>query len=240
MSNQGIKIVFLIVPFLLFSCKKELTEEQKKEELIKKREQYFYSSKKLTGDKEYFSIYKKANDTIANWVTNGLEISIIKPFLLDSLLCFNQQKNRFYGVVFQQTIRKGAVQDYIVDFYGVKIKGEWYFFRGSTLVLPREYYQEDIHTPLSLEKMKQIAVQNVFSGYLIETPSATNSNKVKYKINDSKFINMENRNNDGTFASCYNCKTFDEFVIYRVNKNWKERIESSHIAPTPSPFRVVE
>jgi hypothetical protein len=227
MSNQGIKIVFLIVPFLLFSCKKELTDEQKKEELIKKRELYFSYSKTLTKDKEYFSIYKKANDTIANWVTNGLEISIIKPFLLDSLLCFNQQKNRFYGVVFQQTIRKGAVQDYIVDFYGVKIKGEWYFFRGSTLVLPREYYQEDIHTPLSLEKMKKIAVQNVFSGYLIETPSATNSNKVQYKINDSKFINMENSNNDGTFGSCYNCKTFDEYVIYMVNKNWKNKIDST-------------
>ncbi|CAM3177152.1 hypothetical protein FLFR108385_18475 [Flavobacterium frigoris] len=38
---------------------------------------------------------------------------------------------------------------------------------------------------------------------------------------------MENRNNDGTFASCYNCKTFDEFVIYRVNKNWKNKIDST-------------
>ncbi|WP_139174294.1 hypothetical protein [Flavobacterium frigoris] len=240
MSNQGIKIVFLIVPFLLFSCKKELTDEQNNENLGKKREQYFSYSKKLTGDKEYFSIYKKANDTIANWVSNNLKGYQWKSYPLDSLLCFNKQKNRFYSVILRRCQEKGCVQDYIVDFYGVKIKGEWYFFRGSLLVLPREYYQEDIHTPLSLEKMKKIAVQNVFSGYLIELSSATNSNKVQYKINDSKFINMERINTDGTFGSCYNCKTFDEYVIYMVNKNWKERIESSHIAPTPSPFRVVE
>jgi hypothetical protein len=42
MSNQGIKIVFLIVPFYCFSCKKELTEEQKNENLENTREQYFY------------------------------------------------------------------------------------------------------------------------------------------------------------------------------------------------------
>jgi hypothetical protein len=64
--------------------------------------------------------------------------------------------------------------------------------------------------------LKQIAIEGIYNGYLL-IPSATNSNKVQYKINNSAFINMENRNNDGTFASCYDCKTFDEFVIYRVN-----------------------
>lgn len=41
MSNQGIKIVFLIVPFLLFSCKKELTDEQNNENLKKKENNIF-------------------------------------------------------------------------------------------------------------------------------------------------------------------------------------------------------
>jgi hypothetical protein len=94
------------------------------------------------------------------------------------------------------------------------------------LALPREYYQDDIHTPLSFEKMKQIAIEEIFSGYLIEEPSDNDAKKMKYRINERPFISMENRSQDGTFGSCQDCKTFEEYVIYLINDNWKNRADS--------------
>lgn len=150
---------------LLFACKdkvrtkKEQTEydKQKKEKSEKVRSLYFNYSKNLVGEREYYEVYKNANDSIENWVANNLFLlrcPIIKPYQLDSLLCFNSKKDRFLSTVLLQTARKGSVQDYIIFYYGAKIKQKWYIFQGETLVLPREYYQDDIHKPLSWALMK--------------------------------------------------------------------------------------
>lgn len=230
MLYRETKIFLLVLSLLLVSCKRELTKEQQAEkakkeaeETSKKRMLYFSYSKKLIGEKEYYKIYKEANDTIENWVVNNLKCYIFKPYQLDSLLCFNLKKDKFFGALLIPCYEKKCVQDDIKFFYGAKIKAKWYFSRGPTIVLPREYYQDDIHKPLSFEKMKQIAIDEIFSGYLIEIPSNDTFKKGTYKITDSEFIRMEARNgNDGTFGSCSNCKTFEEYAIYLVNLNWKQ------------------
>jgi hypothetical protein len=51
-----------------------------------------------------------------------------------------------------------------------------------------------------------------FCGLFSEIPSATNSNKVLYKINNIAFINMENRDGDGGLMVVMIAKTFDESV----------------------------
>lgn len=224
MLKHVIKLLLLVLSILLISCKKELTVQQQKDELIKKRNLYFSYSKKLIGDKQYYTIYKKANDTIVNWVSNNLKGYQWKTYPLDSLLCFNSEKNKFFGAILRRCEEEGCVQDYIVNFYGAKVKGQWYYFRGPLLVLPREYYQENIHKPLSLALMKQIAIEEIFSGYLIEIPSNNTSNSVKYKINNREFIDMEARNRDGTFGQY--SKTFEDEVLRAVNDNWKEKIDS--------------
>ena len=117
--------------------------------------------------------------------------------------------------------------DNVEYFYGAKIKEVWYFFEGATVYLPRNYYQDDIHKPFNLALMKQIAIEEIFNGYLVEIPSDNTSNKIKYRINDHRFISMENRNGDeGTFGNCLSCKTFNEYVIYLVNNNWKDKMDS--------------
>jgi hypothetical protein len=230
MLKQGTRIL-LVLLVLLISCKRELTKEEevqiekeRLEKACKKRAIYIAYSKKLIGEKEYDAVYKKANDTIENWVVNNLKCYIFKPYQLDSLLCFNSKKDNFFGALLIPCYEKKCVQDDIKFFYGVKIKEKWYFFRGSTLVLPREYYQDDIHKPLSFEKMKQIAIEEIFSGYLIEERSVNGSNKVKYKINEREFIDMESRNRDGTFGQY--SKTFEEEVLREVNDNWKKKADS--------------
>ncbi|SHG00074.1 hypothetical protein SAMN05444396_103350 [Flavobacterium segetis] len=242
MLKQGIKIVVLCIILFLSSCKDKVLnkEEQKQFDLKrmqianKKRALYFNFSKTLVGEKEYYEVYNNARDTVVNWTTNKLKYTgqFANSLILDSLVCFNAKKDRCYMALGSSYGTDAG--DNIQDFYGVKIKGKWYFFQGSTTYLPRDYYQDDMHIPLSLDLMKQIAIEEIFSGYLIEIPSSTNSSKVQYKINDSKFISMEPLNNDGTFGSCYNCKTFDEYVIYMVNKNWKNKMDSGDVAPAPS------
>lgn len=111
----------------------------------------------MVGEREYYEVYKNANDSIENWFANNLFLlrcPITKHYQLDSLLCFNSKKDRFLSTVLLQTARKGSVQDYIIFYYGAKIKQKWYIFQGETLVLPREYYQDDIHKPLSWALMK--------------------------------------------------------------------------------------
>lgn len=186
MLNRGTRLLLL----LLFACKdkvrtkKEQTEydKQKKEKSEKVRSLYFNYSKNLVGEREYYEVYKNANDSIENWVANNLFLlrcPITKPYQLDSLLCFNSKKDRFLSTVLLQTARKGSVQDYIIFYYGAKIKQKWYIFQGETLVLPREYYQDDIHKPLSWALMKQIAIEEAFRGYLIEVSSHNSSEKKK-------------------------------------------------------------
>jgi hypothetical protein len=233
MLNRGISLLLLVMSILLISCKKEWTKEEiaqiekeRSEKAMKKRADYFSYSKKLMGEKEYFSIYKKANDTIANWVANKLEHFLCTSYQVDSLLCFNRDKNRLRGAFLERYEMEIVVNDCIRYFYGVKINGKWYFYIGELLALPREYYQDDIHKPLSFEKMKEIAIEEILSGYLIEETSDNDPKKMKYRINERPFISMEYRNRDGTFGSCQDCKTFEEYVIYLINDNWKNRADS--------------
>jgi hypothetical protein len=50
--------------------------------------------------------------------------------------------------------------------YEAKISGKWYFFLGATLYLPRNMYQKDTHTPLSFAKLHEIALKEIYEGYL--------------------------------------------------------------------------
>jgi hypothetical protein len=49
------------------------------------------------------------------------------------------------------------------------------------MVIPREHYQSDIHTPLSFKKLHELAMKEIFRGYLKK-----NSND-EWEINDAFF-----------------------------------------------------
>ena len=225
MLNQGIKILALSFLVLFFSCKDKVMSKEEQEEYDrmemqianKTRKIYSSFSKRVIGEKEYNEVYKIASDSIANWRRNN--IAIFQYGQLDSLLCFNSKKDRFFGALLERyPSKKDYVQDYIIEFFGVKIKGKWYFFRGSTLVLPREYYHDDINKAISFEKIKQLAITHSFSNYLIKV-SDNSLGKFRYQINNKVFIDMESNNGDGTFGGGGN--TFEEMVLRIVNENWR-------------------
>ena len=224
------KQIFLLFFILLFSfsCKKRENDLSEKTSLFKT------IAKKKVQIPTYNHVYMSANDSLKSWTNNNIEYyEFIKKnrWQIDSLICFNQNADRcVMALLIQSTFYKDQEGDGITFFYGAKINNEWYFFSGAFIVIPREYYQEDTRTPLSFEKLHEIAMEEVFDGYLIEKETKKDLGwwknifapeyKYEYDINENFFKQMESRNQDGTYASF---KTFEEFVLWQVKLNWKEK-----------------
>jgi hypothetical protein len=183
------------------------------------RDRSIANSQCIIGQDEYWEIYNKVNDSIDNWRINNLGLykyfSKEKGlnFKVDSILCYNKERNKFITSIFSQCL-SDCVSDDIWYFYGVKIRGIWYFFGGATLVLPREYYQEDIHTPLSFEKLKQIATWNIYRRYLKKNTQG------EWVINERFFSDLTS----GAWCSdCVTQEQWDSAYIRQVNRNWSKR-----------------
>ena len=217
-GNKKNSICVILSILFFVSCDKYKIYNEK--EINEIREKCIEKSKSIVGISEYFTIYSCINDSINNWRSNHVGyyqyMGISKDYLVDSILCFNLTGNKLLTAILQRQLLRNGVQDDIWYFYGVKIKEEWYFFPGPTLVLPREFYQEDIHTPLSFEKLQQIATAHIYRGYLKQ------GKKGQWEINERFFQDIISKNKRiGGYGSCLKCKTEEEYVLYRVRENWQ-------------------
>ncbi len=135
------------------------------------------------GETEYFKIYNLLNDSLTCWANNKIGyykyLGITKSYLLDSLLCFNNKNTRFLTCILMQQLSKESVSDDIDFMYGEKINGEWYFFSGGNVFLPRDYYQKNIHIPLSFSKMHEIALKEIYGGGYLTKDDKINENWFK-------------------------------------------------------------
>jgi hypothetical protein len=186
--------------------------------MMQVRQQYYQKSLDYIGTKDYQLIFENLNDSIDNWKENNLGyyqyFGKSKSYQVDSLLCFNSDKTKFITAVLQQQLLPDGVQDDIWYFYGAKIKEQWFFFSGATIVLPREYYQDDIHSPLSFEKLHEIAMKEVFNGYLIK------NKKGEWEVNEDFFSDLT------SVAWCTDCHTQEEWdaaYMRQVYENWAKK-----------------
>ena len=208
LKKENKKIIFFLLVHLLFSA----CSNQKSNEVSFKEK-----SQNIIGVNSYDSVYKMACDSIGVWTSNNLGyyqyFNNLNKYKLDSLLCFNKEGNKFISGLLIQHMDSEANSDGAWFFYGVKVRDSWLFFDGPSIVLPRDYYQKDIHTPLSFEKLHEIAMKEVYGGYL-------NGGK----INEHFFERIPNKNglNEG-YGSCFDCKTEDEYYLYLVKDNWTKR-----------------
>lgn len=162
LENRILLHVFLLL--VLVSCDNEKKQIDRTIEFAK-------VSKSLIGEKEYSKVYLAINDSINNWALNNLGyyqyFGKSKKYFLDSLLCFNETKNRMIACIEMQQLLKEGVADDIDVLYGEKINNEWFFFTGANIFIPREMIKNhDIHTPLSYQQLHQIALKEVYGGYL--------------------------------------------------------------------------
>lgn len=231
MLNHGIKTTLLFILLHCLGC--NLPHNKSSNELIN-------LTKSMIGGREYYKIYNNINDSIKYWSLNKLGyyqyLGKSKKYIVDSLLCFNQEKNRLVTCILQQQLLKEGVQDDIEYLLGESINGRWYFFSGgATLTLPRELYQKDIHSALSLNKLHQIALKEIYSGYL----------KRNGEINEDWFLShfegpgWGDFNNQAAIDWVLNGKRFNnkkdffEFLHLEVVKNNWNGINKDSIKPLP-------
>lgn len=212
MSTQISKnIVFITSIFIAISCNTENETKIAKTVSIDK-----------IGYENYMKIYKSANDSINCWSNNYLKGFIQTKYdnwKLDSLMCFNHNKDKFISaILIQSSFFKSAVQDDIWYFYGVKIKGKWYFFQGSSVALPREMYQDNIHTPLSFEKLHEIAMKQIYKRYLKPKGFLALGG---HKINEDFFRDIEVR--DAYNYPFTTQESWEESWLRLMRENWAKK-----------------
>lgn len=212
MLHLEIKIICLLGVLLMLSCKNE------QQELQEKRRLFYDKSMSIIDADEYYRVYNKARDSVNYWIKNNLSSYVglkLNTWQIDSLVCFNKDANKcIMTLLMQSTFFKKAIMDDITYLNGVKITNKWYFFSGGTLVLPREYYQKDIHTPLSFEKMKQLAMKEKYNNYLKKDANGA------WNVNETFFSDLT------SVAWCTDCKTqaqWDSAYLAQVRLNWKKR-----------------
>lgn len=162
MLNRGKKNIFYVIVLPILFCCCETKQN--------KNDPYIISSN-TSGDIQYKKTLQKANDSIVVFHLNNLKsYNFLNSgiWYLDSLICFNANKSRFIGCVLYTTSNfKLSDHDGIQFFYGEKIDTNWYFFKGENVHVPREMVKnQPIDKPLSYQQLHQIALREVYKGYL--------------------------------------------------------------------------
>lgn len=236
LNLDKLKFYFLIIIISsIYSC------DYKRNEIVEKEKLYYNTSINIITKKEYDDVFYKAKDSLKVWAKNDL------PFYdnyckIDSLICFNKSKDRCVTAFLHTS--PGGISNEIRSFYGAKFNHKWYFFDGASYMIMRKAYQSDESIPLSFEKLHEIALDEVYSGYLIKKDKGFWNNifgKTEYEINDAFFTGMESYNTTfKSYGSCHGCKTFNEYVIYLINFQWKKPNKDGYIKydhPTPEEMR---
>lgn len=223
MLKQGIKM-FLVTSLLINSCKNEnnvQTDELKN-----------VSYRRISLE-EYTKIYTKADDSLTLWKQNHLSnYNFIKgkfDCLLDSQLCFNHNNDRLVTCLLEQVLVKESDNDGLIYFYGEKINNNWFFFRGPSIVILRSMIKgHDVHSPLSYQQLHQIALKQVYSGYLNRN-GEINENWFKSHFEGNGWVNWDDTPEK---IKSYTRKDYEQFHLRKVRSNWYG-ISKDSIKPLP-------
>lgn len=208
MLDRGKITIICICAILIESCSNSNLEKEK--------------SLLISGKSEYITTYRNLCDSVANWTANKLGLYTFEKgkfeYQIDSLLCFNKSFDRVIACILMQTIEKPSSSDGIIYMYGEKTNDKWYFARGASIVIPRSMVAgHPENEPLSYQQLHEIALKEVYSGYL----------NAMGNINEDWFkMHFEN------IGMCADCKTSEDF-----KKNFLQGAQAlwSHKDTTKSP-----
>ena len=176
----------------------------------------------------YQKIYQCANDSLTTWIQDSLALTKFIAFgewKLESSLCFNSDSTRFFTTVnFRNSWFKNASQDDIHEFGGAFIKGKWYFFfLSGTMVVPREMYKKDVHTPLSFQTLSKLAHKELHSKAFIFAKNGT------YKVDEEFF---KRTFNSDVFEGCEGNRTeacYDSMTLVHSRDKYKYKLSKEEI-----------
>lgn len=207
---HGNKIIYFLIFFIITSCNNE-------KDIKEKRKMIFEKSLSIIGQQEYDKVYNQAYDSIRTWVKNDLSDYCAfyhSEWELDSLICFNIKKDKCIMSLLEACTSNGCTIDELKYFYGVKVDGDWFFFRGPSYTLLRERYQRDIHKPIPFDKMKDLAIKYIYVGYLKK-----NENH-EWVVNDRFFQDLTSV----AWGPASNTpEQWDSTYLAIIRRNWEKR-----------------
>ena len=121
----------LLLSFFMFACNNNKHEEAKQKRMLYKK----YSESQIS-PQDYNCIWNAAKDSIRLWANKRLQAYTIygdHKWYLDSLLCFNKERDRCIMALSYQDDPESP-SDGMDYFHGAKIKGKWYFFFGGGIL----------------------------------------------------------------------------------------------------------
>jgi hypothetical protein len=208
----------LVLIFLVFNCtSNEKRDENYLSKNIASEAQIIKFSENLIGEDKYLEIGKDVSDSIMNWIDNELSAYValkLYPHKLDSIMCFNKSKNKFITAILFQCSIPECRQENIWYFYGIKIADKWYFYAGPTMVIPRD--PKNLTTPTSFTKLHEIAMDNIFKGYLKK-----NKETGEWEINEDFFARFYER--DAYNFPFTTQEAWEESWLKLMRENWHKR-----------------
>jgi hypothetical protein len=202
--------IFTIIGLLFLLCCEQPT----------KIDRTYKTSEKTIGINSYRENYVALKDSLSKWNEKLAHLSFIRngDWELDSLICYNRSGTKLVACLECRCQKYADCNSDDLHFiYGVKIENKWYFFLGETVVLPRNFYQKDTRAPISFEKMHEIALKEIFSGYL------TKSGEINEKFFSDHF------ENNGACPSCKTKEDYDKYYLWMVSNNWKAKPDYMYV-----------
>jgi hypothetical protein len=143
------------------------------------------------------------------------------------------------GILVQDEINVSNAVDF---FYGVKINSQWYFFSGATCY-PTPYNDKG---KLSFSKLHEIAMQEVFSGYLVRKKKDAGfwknifAPEYEYEVNESWFDQIGTEK-DYVFTKQDSLRMtpdlLDSILILKAYSNWLPESKQNIGYTAPSKWK---
>lgn len=192
---------------------------------------YKIKSEAIIGSNNYIDLYKKINDTIETWVLNKFQIVEAESryrHKVDSLMCISSDSTRLITCMHIYVDLSDAVSDNLQFYYGEKINNNWFFFRGESVVILRSMIKDHlVNQPLTYQELHEVALKEVYSGYL------------------DRFGNINNAWFESYFENvgwCIDCKTKEDYKKSRLESAialWANRDTTQPIKLLPKKDTVI-
>jgi hypothetical protein len=172
------------------------------------------------------SIYNQLTDSIKSY--SGANLSefsaeYLYDWRLDSMMCINSKQDRLVAAILTSVgVFNNEVNDDATKILGKKINGNWYFFKGSTLVIPRSYYGKTGSDPLTFHELSQIARKEMLESALIKNDEG------EYVVDD-KWV--EAHFTDLGWGKFDNTAQYDSVHWFHIMDKWKHKIDTIEYKP---------
>lgn len=225
------RTIIVLITCLLFSCtsNKELDLHLKFMEYVDKNY------------KHYSHVHEKLNLWIEESVEKNRkgvqELLFTNNFKVDNMLLINEDESKLVGIItISYSDIKNSSHDWIFMISGIKISGEWNFFRGGSLYVPRENYIYDITKSLNHFQLSYIGRDFFLKRFLNfngKTPIVNSD-----KIND--FVSMKDnymfRGNDPmknwkAYLDHKNNKIISDKEFNKIQENLDNQVPTDKVLP---------